>query len=106
MKADYFDKQMGQIAAQAEKERLDEVRVAKRRLLFARIRKVVLVLALLGAAAYGYTQRSEIGQRVEQLNHKLFAKPSTALPEGAKGQLGDIQAAAAKRDQLVDQFSK
>ena len=109
MKDKSFNAQMGQIVAQAEQERREEIRREQRHLLYCRVRKACLLVIGAAAvfAAYGY--RSELGQRIDIVTQRITSPIKHSSPLDADAQLsqnlGEIQATAHKRDKIIDEIA-
>src|SRR5262245_50501701 len=97
-----FAKMMGQIARENEAEQLREVRDQNRRKLMGKIRTAVTFLAFGALLTAGYLYREPLQKLAED---KFLSKPKVGKVEGGTGEaLKGIQAAAEKRDQVLDQI--
>lgn len=107
---DAFAREMAKIGKQAEAERLDEIKAERRRVMYSKVRKALLVLVLVGAAGFAYQQRDKIKEGVTQLATKTGltggnGKSLTGYSEAntqLRGQVGGFQDTALKRNQMVD----
>jgi hypothetical protein len=117
MKTNSFDRVMKQIENEFETQRADEVRAERRRVLFARIRKAALVLALLGLCGASYAYRSDIKGFVAE----KFTKPQSTTENSdgageshgnttpkcaAKVAINAAQENAKVRDSVIDGMMK
>ena len=110
-KSSSFDRAMKQIENEFENQRVDEVRAAQRRQLFARIRKVALVVALLGLSGVAYAYRTDIKTYVTAKlatpqTENAVASSDTNAPATPKGAASSAvsaaQANAKVRDSVIE----
>lgn len=123
-KTSSFDRAMKQIENEFETQRVEEIRAAQRALLYARLRKVAVVLMLLGLSGAAFAYRADIKSYVEA----KFIKPadtaagsgdsntsctngtSTATSKAPKGAAASAvnaaQANAKVRDEVIDSMMK
>lgn len=112
MKQDSFTKMMNQISAEADAEKLAEIKAEQRRARWVKVRKAALVLVLVGAGTFAYLNRADLGQQWNKVVAKSGlgdGKSLTGYKEaGAKleGKVGDLQATATKRNELVDEITR
>ena len=110
---DAFAREMAKIGKQAEAERLDEIKAERRRLIYGKVRKVMLVLVLVTAVGFAYQQRAQIKESVTNLAAKTGltsgnGKSLTGYSEAnnqLRGQVGGLQDTALKRNQMVDDIT-
>ena len=107
---DAFAREMAKIGKQAEAERLEEIKAERRRAIYSKVRKALLVLVLVGAAGFAYQQRDQIKEGVTQIAAKTGltggnGKSLTGYSEAntqLRGQVGGLQDTALKRNSTVD----
>lgn len=112
-KNDSFAREMAKIGKQAEAEQLAELQAERRHAQWAKARKVMLVLALVGLGSAAYCQRDQISDGVSRLAAKTgltggSGKSLTGYSEAnekLQGSVQGLQATAAKRNQLVDEIT-
>ncbi|HEV2693546.1 MAG TPA: hypothetical protein VG347_11680 [Verrucomicrobiae bacterium] len=117
MKNNSFDRAMGQIVAQAEAERVQELKLQQRAMWFGRVRTAFLYLFIVTVLIFGYQFRDKIGQVVATV---MPARVTTALSGSSNGTNGApaepagkaalaLEGAAknaAARDSLIDSLAK
>jgi hypothetical protein len=111
MKNNSFDRAMGQIVAQAEAERQQEIKAVHRAEWFARVRKAFFYLFIVTVAIFTYNFHDQMGTLIATV---MPAKTAPAAAPGATTQptakvavalLGAAQNAAV-RDSLIDGLAK
>jgi hypothetical protein len=103
MSRNAFDQAMNQIAAEAEAEKLAELRDLERRRILAKVRRVGSFLILTAILACGFCYRTQL----QNLSWAMFNKTPQVIPAPQVGEktsaaLRGIEASAAKRDEAVD----
>lgn len=110
---DSFAREMAKIGRQAEAERLEEIKTERRRTLYGKVRKGMLVLVLLTAVGFAYQQRAQIKESVTNLGARTgltggSGKSLTGYSEAnnqLRGQVGGLQDTALQRNQLVEDLA-
>jgi hypothetical protein len=97
---------MNQFSSEAEQEKVEELRAARRRKIFRSIVKTFLLLLLVGATAAGFHYRSEVNAMISRLTSKLPASPYANAEGKTKAKVADIEKQAAKRDQTLEDTYK
>jgi hypothetical protein len=107
-----FDRAMDQIVAQAEAERVAEVKAKKRAEWFGRIRLAFVFLFIATVAIFTYNFHDRFGELVAVVMPSkaapadAAAASTPATPQGkASAGISTAQQNAAARDALVDQLS-
>lgn len=116
MKDNSFDRAMGQIVAQAEAERQQEIKAAQRAEWFGRVRTAFLYLFIATVLIFGYNFHARIGDLLATVlpakaNSTLAATGGTngvATTTSGKAAVALEGAAknAAVRDALIDSLAK
>ena len=120
MKNSSFDRAMGQIVAQAEAERVQEIKAQQRAEWFGRVRTAFLYLFIATILIFAYNFHDKIGQLVATVmpakataglslsGTNGVAETGTATAPTGKAAIALQGAAqnAAVRDSLIDQLSK
>ncbi len=110
---DAFAREMAKIGKQAEAERLEEIKAERRRAIYGKVRKALLVLVLVGVVGFAYQQRDQIKEGVTHLAAKTgltggSGKSLTGYSEAntqLRGQVGGLQDTALKRNAMVDDIA-
>jgi len=116
MKNNSFDRAMGQIVAQAEAERAQEVKAQQRAEWFGRVRTAFVYLFIATVLIFAYNFHDKIGDLVATAmpSRAAAAMTGTNGVSGASGEpsgkaavaLQGAQQNAAIRDSLIDSLSK
>ena len=96
---------MAMIAAQADAEQRAEVKAEQRRVLFRKIRKVVLSLVFVSLVGTAFCYRTEIGHGWEQVAAAIPSSPKIGINPQTNDKLKAIQEAAVKRDRALEELT-
>lgn len=94
---------MDQIVQEAEQVRLNELEAERRQKMWAKVRRVTMLVVGAAIVGYAYAHRLELGQRLQQLTSKPAPQSdSSKLGENLK----NIQGASGKRDSVLDELTQ
>ena len=103
-----FDNFMNKFSSEHEAEKMAELKANARRLMWKRVRRVCLLLVLLGLGATGYVFRSEVVAQTKVLHKKLnlgggeVAQPYAKAEQNAKNKVAELKQLAEKRNNILD----
>ena len=98
-----FSSLMTQYGAEAETQKVEEHRADRRSETFRKIRRVFLLLLVVGAFAAAVVYRTEVQSVIATVTNKLHAPTPYAKAEGnTKGKIADINKEAAQRKEAVE----
>ncbi len=98
---DSFTRMMHQISAEADAEHRAEIEAGLRKVRMEKIRRVSLLLVLLGLAVTAYLNRSVIDHQWQVVLTKTGINQSNEIAMKFGANLKEIQTTAAKRDSIL-----
>ncbi|MBW8863960.1 MAG: hypothetical protein JF609_03370 [Verrucomicrobia bacterium] len=110
MKNSSFDRAMGQIVAQAEAEREQEIKARQRAEWFGRVRNAFILLFIATVLIFACNFHDRIGELVATVMPSKAAAGTTSDSKEPSGKaavaLQGAEQNAAVRDQLIDSLAK
>jgi hypothetical protein len=98
-----FENLMNQYGAEAAAEQQRLERIEKKRRFVRSLRRVILLLMLLGTVAYGYMNRTELNQQLTKLKMSTTAELKSNREANAKAKVAEIDKVGQKRSKEVEE---